>query len=102
MPYLPGRSVDQPPPSSFKIKDRGQVYIYTPCAFTACYVGELYFVHGYKVCFLLTNEAHNVGNVQNFFNVKPKACGTYSCPCAASYQHRNDAHSIISHTGVRP
>ena len=50
----PGRSVDHPPPCSAEVKERVQLYVYSPFwNFVACYKVNFIFTFTFYVCHLL-------------------------------------------------
>ena len=47
----PGRGVDHPPPSSAEVKERVELYLYSPLGLRGLFQGELYpYLYLYSIC----------------------------------------------------
>jgi hypothetical protein len=52
----PGRGVDHPPPPRAEVKEKVELYIYSPPRFRGLFCGEIYFIFTYNIYNIKTTK----------------------------------------------
>ena len=81
----PGRGVDHPPPSSAEVKERVELYLYSPTGFRGLFWGELYF---YVAVFVVVVVV--VNSITTDANTNSNTHSNWRCPvrpAADSFRH---------------